>query len=405
MAALSPGWRVVGGTFTAQMFVIGFFTYAVSLLVAPVREEFGVSLEQVMYSLTAGTIAGLFLQPVAGILVDRMSVRWIMTAGTLLYALGLYGLANCTSIWQYVVLFGLTMAAANAFCSALTSSAVISRWFTRRRGMALGIAAVGTSVGGVIIPASISFWLGAYGWRTAVELLALSAILVMLPVVLFNIKDRPISEAELDIADQGQEANTAPQPELDMAAIARNPRFWLIGLSLGLLFASYTATLSNLTPYAINVGQTKDSASTMIMAVAICGLIGKLVFGMAADRISLKMGLWIAQGMVILALLLLAAQPGYGLMLAAASLLGLAAGGMLPVWGAMMAQAFGLASYGRAMGLMGPLITLCVMPSFPIMGRLVDASGSYTGALYLFSAVVAVAATLLLPLKLGDASS
>ncbi len=88
------GWRVVAGSFTTQLFVVGFFSYAVSLLVEPVRAEFGVSLEQVMYSLTAGTITGLFLQPVAGILVDKMSVRWIMSAGTLLYALGLYVLAN-----------------------------------------------------------------------------------------------------------------------------------------------------------------------------------------------------------------------------------------------------------------------------------------------------------------------
>lgn len=260
MTTLSPGWRVVGGAFTAQMFVIGFFTYAVSLLVAPVREEFGVSLEQVMYSLTVGTI---------------------------LYALGLLALANCTSIWQYIVVFGLTMALANAFACALTSSAVISRWFTRRRGMALGIA-----------------------------------------------------------------------------AIARNPNFWLIGMSLGLLFASYTATLSNLSSYAINLGQSEERASTLIMAVAIFGLIGKLLFGMAADRISLKVSLGIAQGMVIAALLLLSAQPGYGLM--------------------------------------GPVITLSVMPSFPIMGGLFDATGSYTSALYLFAAAVALGAALLIPLRLPE---
>ena len=402
MAVVAPCWRVVAGTFTAQMFVIGFFTYAVSLLVPQIQAEFGVSLEQVMYSLTAGTITGLFLQPVAGILVDKMSVRWIMSAGTLLYALGLYALANATSIWQYIVLFGVTMSVANAFAAALTSSAVISRWFNRRRGMALGIAAVGTSVGGVIIPALVSAWLAAHGWRTTLEFMALAILLVMLPMVIFNIKDRPTSEQELDVADQGKESATAPQPELDMAAIARNPRFWLIGLSLGLLFSSYTATLSNLTPYALNVGQTEERASTLIMAVAICGLIGKVLFGMAADRISLKLGLWIAQGMVIIALLLLSTEPAYALMLAATCLLGLAAGGMLPVWGAMMAHAFGLASYGRAMGLMGPLITLCVMPSFPIMGRLVDASGSYTGALYLFAGLVAVAVALLLPLRLPE---
>lgn len=402
MAAVSRGWRVVGGTFVAQMFVMGFFTYAVSLLVPPVQAEFGVSLEQVMYSLTAGTVVGLFLQPVGGILVDKVSVRWIMTVGTALFALGLYALANSAGIWQYVIIFGVTMAVANAFAAALTSSAVISRWFTRRRGMALGIAAIGTSVGGVVIPALVSVWLGAHGWRTTVELLALCVLLVMLPAVFFNVKDRPTSEDELDAADRGQAGNGAPQSEMSMAEIARNPRFWFIGLSLGLLFASYTATLSNLAPYAVNAGQSEERASTLIMAVAICGLVGKILFGMAADRISLKLGLWIAQGMVIVALLILSLAPSYALMLVATSLLGLAAGGMLPVWGAMMAQAFGLASYGRAMGLMGPLITLCVMPSFPVMGRLVDASGNYTSALYLFAGLVAVAVALLAPLRLPE---
>lgn len=404
MTALSPGWRVVGGTFTAQMFVIGFFTYAVSLLVAPVREEFGVSLEQVMYSLMAGTIVGLFLQPVAGILVDRVSVRWLMTGGSAFYALGLFGLANCNNIWQYIIGFGVTMSVSTSFAAALTSSAVISRWFTRRRGMALGIAAIGTSVGGVLIPALISWWLGLYGWRTALELLSLCIVLVMLPLVFCNIKDRPSSHAELDSADADLSADLAAQPELGLGAIARNPRFWFIGLSLGLLFASYSATLSNLSPYAINLGQSEERASTLIMAVAICGLIGKLLFGMAADRISLKLGLWMAQGMVIAALLLLSTEPGYGLMLVATGLLGLAAGGMLPVWGAMMAQAFGLASYGRAMGLMGPVITLCVMPSFPVMGRLFDMTGTYTNALYLFAAAVTLGAVLLIPLRLPSAT-
>ncbi len=405
MAWLSPGWRVVGGTFTAQMFVVGFFTYAVSLLVPPVQAEFGVSLEQVMYSLTASTVIGLFLQPVAGVLVDKISVRWIMSVGTVLYALGLYVLAQVTGIWQYIVIFGLVMAVANACAAALTTSAVISRWFTRRRGMALGIAAVGTSVGGVVIPALVSYWLGAHGWRIALELLALCVLAVMLPMVYFNVKDRPGSHEELDIADRGHASTAAPLPELDLGAIVRNPNFWLIGLSLGLLFASYSATLANLTPYAVNVGQSEERASNLIMVVAICGLVGKLLFGMAADRISLRLGLGIAQCMVVVALLILALEPGFALMLLASGLLGLAAGGMLPVWGAMMAQAFGLASYGRAMGLMGPVITLFVMPSFPLMGRMVDASGSYSGALSLFAGLVAVAVVLLLPLRLPETSN
>ena len=96
------------------MFVVGFFTYAVSLLVAPVKAEFDVSLEQVMYSLTFGTFSGLVLMPLAGALVDRVAVRWLMATGALLFGLGLFGMSRSTSILQYIIIFGLTMSVANA---------------------------------------------------------------------------------------------------------------------------------------------------------------------------------------------------------------------------------------------------------------------------------------------------
>ena len=195
----------------------------------------------------------------------------------------------------------------------------------------------------------------------------------------------------------------ASQPEVGLDTIIKNPHFWWIGLSLGLLFASYSSTLANLSPYAMNLGLGEDRASSLIMSVAIFGLIGKLLFGMAADRISLRLGLWIAQGIVVLALVVLSLEPDYEFMLVGTSLLGLAAGGMLPIWGAMMAHVFGLASYGRAMGMMGPLITLCIMPSFPIMGRLFDQTGNYTSAFHLFIGAVVVAAFLLIPVRLDSA--
>ena len=104
------GWYVVAGTFVAQMVVVGFFTYSVSLLVPLVREEFGVSLEQVMYSLTAGTFMGMVLMPLAGMMLDRDPVRWIMAGGTLLFAGGLWTLASTSSITQFILVFGVTMA-------------------------------------------------------------------------------------------------------------------------------------------------------------------------------------------------------------------------------------------------------------------------------------------------------
>ena len=69
------GWYVVAGTFVSQLAVVGFFSYSISLLTPLIREEFGVSLEQVMYSLTAGIFTGMILQPLAGVMLDRANLR------------------------------------------------------------------------------------------------------------------------------------------------------------------------------------------------------------------------------------------------------------------------------------------------------------------------------------------
>jgi len=396
------GWYVVAGTFVAQMFVIGFFTYSVSLLVPLVREEFGVSMAEVMYSLAAGTFVGLVLMPLAGVMLDRYPVRWIMAAGTLLFAGGLWILANTTSITQYIVVFGVTMAAANAFAGSPASQTTVSRWFTTSRGRALGISAVGTSVGGIVLPALVAWSVQASGWRATLENLSLGIAFIVLPFVVLTIRGRP---SDIGVLPEGGASNVdaqASHPELRLADIIRHQGYWYIGLTLGLLFSVYTSILANLAPYATGLGTTAAQASTLIMAVAVSGLLGKLVFGVAADKINLKLGLWIAMALVFAAFLLLAGEFGYPIMLLAAGLMGLAAGGMLPVWGAMMARVFGLVSYGRAMGLMGPLITLLVMPGFVVTGRLFDATGSYRLCLLLFAGIIAVATLLLVPLKLSE---
>jgi MFS family permease len=75
---------------------------------------------------------------------------------------------------------------------------------------------------------------------------------------------------------------------------------------------------------------------------------------------------------------------------------------MLPVWGALTAEIFGLQSYGRAFGLMAPIITVLVMAGFPLTGRLYDVTGSFSLCLWIFFVTMAVAATLLIPLRIPE---
>ena len=397
------GWRVVSGSFVSQALVTGLFTYSVSLLTQPVQATFGVRVEEVMYSLTLGTFLGLFTMPLAGTLIDRISLRKVMVAGVVLFAAGLALVANTQTMTQYILAFGLTMAIANSFAGALVCSTVVSRWFTVNRGKALGISAIGTSAGGALIPVLVAFWLPEYGWRGTLLKLSLLLLFGVLPVVLLTIRSWPV--------DVGRSAEPSPATSasvadigklLPLGQILREPNFWWLGLSLGLLFGAYSAMLSNLTPYATQLGYSEAQASRLIMVVAIGGMLGKVLFGMAADRFSLKISLWVAQLVVLVSFLLLTFDLPYPLLLAAGLLLGLASGGMMPVWGALMANLFGLASYGRAMGLIGPLVTLCVLPAFPLAGRLYDLSGDFKLTLFVFSAIVVAAGVLLIPLRVNQ---
>jgi MFS family permease len=402
------GWRVVAGSFVAMMFVLGFFTYTFTLFVTPLREEFGVGLESVMYSLTLGTVLGLAVSPISGILIDHVSVRLLMSLGCILVAAGFWIMSQSASIGMFNVAFALTFSLGNNIVGIMSGSAVVSRWFARSRGRALGITTIGTSVGGIAMPALGAWWIAEVGWRGALENFALIALLIVTPWIWLNVRDKP---ADLNLLPDGvvHSGDTVPAtgPAGDppgIQDIIRLPVFWLIALSVGLLIAVFSSMLSNLSPYAIEQGASPAQASALIMMLAITGLIGKLLFGFAADRFNLKWGMWAAQGLVGVAMLLMASQPPYAVIAVAAMCLGFATGGLLPVWNSMLALVFGVESFGRAMGAMGPVITLLVTPAYVLVGRLHDIDGDYTRVLLLFCVFIVLGMLLLVPVKLPGPS-
>jgi MFS family permease len=146
------GWLIVTGVFVAQLFTLGFFTYAFGLLVVPVQAEFGASRSEVMASMTGAGIVGLFIAPIVGTLVDRWSVRGLMIIGSLVFTAALLLLSLSRSVVDFVLVFALLISVANMLLGPVTCSAVVSRWFTTSRGKALGVAAIGASVGGMLVP-------------------------------------------------------------------------------------------------------------------------------------------------------------------------------------------------------------------------------------------------------------
>jgi sugar phosphate permease len=386
------GWLIVAIAFLAQGVSAGTITYSYSVIAVIFNEEFDVSRLQLMLPMTAMTFVGIFLSPVIGANLDKRSIKYFMLAGSLCLAIALFLLSLATSINHVISVYAFLLAPVQGLLGALCCSVLISRWFSRKLALAMGIAAIGTSIGGFIIPPLIEWLNQQYGWREGMRYLSMGVIFFVLPLTLL-VFDRPElkglfadgarSEPDLSNAPTASEFNTTK-------AIIRSRAFWFLAITMGFLFSSYTALISNLLPLVMLYDVSRQDGTLLISIMSGVGILGKLIFGVVADKIDLRLGLATAVILLISGISLFMFGTSYSHFVVASVVMGLSVGGMLPVWGAMIALLFGAANYGRAMGMMGPVIVLCNLVAVPLTGYVFDQTGSYSIPLTAFIILLTV---------------
>jgi MFS family permease len=233
--------------------------------------------------------------------------------------------------------------------------------------------------------------------------LALAIALLAIPIVWFVIVDRP---EDRGLAPDGDDA--APQPATETAtpaaqwtfgALLRQRNFWLIAMSAGLCFAAVGSVIVNLHPYATDLGIDARRASLLLSCLSAAAIAGKLIFGALADRFDTRLGMWIAIALLAAYIGVLLTHPGYGVLVVASIGGGLALGGFLPVWGALIGVCYGRAAFGQVMGLMAPVMGPLNWSVYPFTGWIRDTTGSYDLALITFLLAIALAAVLLFFLR------
>lgn len=397
------GWRIVAVAMLALGLSNGVASYSYGLLVLPMGNEFGASRMEMMWGMTAGALASVLISPLAGSLMDKRSARMLFSVGALCLAGALVLLSILRNVWEFVLVFGSVMAVSSTLLGPLGANTLVTRWFSRHRGRALGIAAIGTSLGGLLVPLLFQTLIDAQGWRQACLWLAGVVMIVLLPPVLWIVRNRP---EDLGLPPDGETTSPRGQSATMAAGNAELPNllkdasFWRISLAVGVLMAAFTAVLANLVPFAVGHGIAAKQAALLLSAISAAGVSGKLLFSVFADRINLKWALLAALLMAGLPMLFLVQFHDYWAMVVAAISVGLASGAFLPAWGAILARIYGPLVFGRVMGRMQPVTIIMVMATMPMTGYLFDLTGSYSTAFLVLAGAIAVAIIGFLPLKI-----
>jgi len=394
------GWWMVATAFLSQGVAAGCTIYIFGIFLIPVAEEFGTTRGTLLLGIMVFTAAGGLIAPFLGPPLDRGKIRGIMAAGLVALSASLVLIALAPSVWV-LGLIGVTLLAfASSAAGPLSASKLVANWFEAQRGRALGIASTGTSAGGAVFPLLVALGINAWGWRGALLALGIAVAAVTLPPVLLLVRTRPedlglTPDGGAPAPTRGQDtAAVAAQPSIGVREILQDRNFWALGLAIGLCFSVITVVLLNLHPYATDAGVERTAGALLLTILAISGVCGKLAFGVLADRVSKRMLMGFAIAMLGSFLFVLLAHPSYGVLAATAGLAGLAVGGFLPLWGALIGDCWGREAFARVMGLMAPIMTPLTMAG-TALGIIYDRTGSYDLAFQISLGLLCLAAVCL----------
>ena len=386
------GWRMVGVAFFVDFIAVGFFFYSYGVFFKAIAVEFGDSRLGVAVGITLTQGVGAILAPILGRALDRYPLKLIMAIGALSMGTGFLLLGVSSTALQFYLILSIFVGFGAGAMGQLATSKLVSNWFVLKRGMALGIAATGISLSGVIMPNISAALITNYGWREGFLFYGAVTIILVVPLVLKFVISKPEEIGQLPDGETEISRLPTPKPPLKTREFLTDRNFWMLVMVIGLLFCIQSGTLIHMVPQLTDRGYTLYSASFVASCTAGFGILGKLTFGNLVDRWNVRHALWLGIGSQILGQLIMLLLPGYTPFLIGACFFGFGMGGVVPMQGAVVGAAFGRASFGRVLGAMRPPMAVIHLAGVPFAGWIYDTTGDYTVAfttfivLYLFAA-------------------
>ena len=372
---LFRGWVIVGGAFLVLFSAYG-AQYSFGVFFSALLEEFHWSRASLsgVFSLYASLYCVVGFP--AGRLTDLWGPRVVIAAGGLFLGSALAGMSLVTQLWQPYVLYG-GVAALGMGTAYIPCNTTVVKWFVRRRGLAVGLASSGGSVGTFLLPPLAQLLVSAVGWRTAYVVFG-AAIFVVLNVVARVMRRDPES---VGLHPDGAPAPIAADPVgrgWPLARAMRTRAFWMLGAAFSATWIPVFVPLVHLVPFARDLGYSPLTGASVVSTLGIGAVAGRLVMGGVSDRIGRRTAVGIAmvlQGIAFLGFLL--AGRGVALLFGTALVFGYSYGAISTLFPAIVGDFFGRGQAGALVGFLFALAGAMAGWGPLIAGAIYDATGGY----------------------------
>ena len=386
------GWRIVVFAAIALALTGPGQTYGVSVFVDPMIEDLGISRTQMTTAYLIGTLVGALALPWIGQAIDRFGVRRTMAIIGALFGGLLIGMSLVSNIVGLTAGFiGIRMMGQGAL--NLTATTAVALWFTRKRGLAMGMVTAAGGVGMTLIPLLGERLIADMGWRNAWLIEGLAVWVIVLPIALLGIRNRPSDVGQYVDGDKATDAPPAEVWGVTRKEALRSSFFWLVTAAVATISTITTAVVFHQIDLLGSRGLTPTEAAANFLPQTVATLIATLGIGALADRVSPRIVLVMSMGMMAGGLLLATAVTPGLLAIAFGMLIGASGGAMRVVEATELPRYFGTLHIGAIRGVVTSvgIAGAAVGPVLFSLGR--DVTGNYTAVL-LASIVIPVVVAL-----------
>lgn len=358
---------VVAGAVLVQFTVIGLFIgYAV--LFKSFEEEFGWS-RALLSSMTSAAILIMGILAVAGgRLVDRYGPRIVLGVTGVVFGAGFAMISQVDQAWQLILIFGFSVGLGMSTHDVVTLSTVV-RFFERRRGIMAGIVKFGAAAGQFVVPPLLALMVASLGWRDAVMVAGLGAIVLLL--VAAAAMRRP-PEPSVDAASRS--------PTITFAEARRSWIFWKICAIQFLFFTTLTTIPVHIVVYGTDLGLSLGEAAWLISIFGGVSAAGRLLVGSTVDRIGGRRAYFVCFVPLILFLVALLFIRDPLVLFPMMAVYGFAHGGLFTVISPTLAEYFGTGALGSIFGVVLFFGSIGGAAGPIVAGRIFDLWGSYLPA-------------------------
>lgn len=384
----------IGATFAATMgLVFGpstFLLFVFGVFVEPLSKTFGWSKPSILFAATIVSLMIMVVSPLQGYLIDRFGARPIVLSSCLAFALGLGGMYFLSSnISSFYIMYGLLPLLAIGLWP-VSYLRVVSTWFEKRLGLAIGIANGGIGLGAAMLPPILTYIIlnGSVQW--AYVSLGVIVLLIVLPINALLLYESPQTRPARGAVSASND---------DFKSLIKTQTFIVLTLAFFFLGFVNTGLVTNQISLLIDGGATPQQAAFVQAVFGLAVLIGRFLTGVLLDYVSAKRLMSVVCIGGAAACLLYAMGPAGAVVYLCAILIGMVYGAEFDVLSYVIKRSFGLASFGRVYGTIFAVFQLGAALGATLLPLSRTQFQSYGPGLAVYAAVLVLSGILFVVLK------